>query len=443
MPAATTDLYLLGVFLLLALLPGLAVVAAPWPVVPFLSLAFWLGTWAWGDWLGWSRESLLHTSLLLFVALSALRLPRPMPASRPRAGTLAVLIAACAALLPLAIQRISIEKEAPEHALQARLLVAHDGSPLTRTPLEPGRPFGVPAGLVLLAADVAALAPVPVWRATLLVGLAARGLLALALLFLGRRLKYPNAALAALLTLGLWAGLPLGTMPALELAAAFALMAVALMSRGTTRAPAVAAGACAAAAWIAAAGVALLVLVPGLAWAVWSWTRTTMAPRSTLNARLLAAGFGLLIFAGPGLLRVARVDLGGPARAGLGFAFLLALAVVVMERGVGATPWPRRAAAVAVLVAVGGLGLSMARDSVAPSLNADDFAAMAFLRQHGTPLDAVCVDDPLRAAWLPAVAERPVGITSCRWRYVLQPVASASDASAAFSAGTLQIIELK
>ena len=145
LPPATADLHALGMFLLLALLPGLAVVAAPWPVVPFLSLAFWLGTWAWGDLLGGSRESFLHVALWFFAALSALRLPKPMPVSRPAAGTLAVLLVVFVSLLPFGLQRVGAGGEAAEQTLQTRLLVAHDGWPRTRAPFAPDEPFGVPA----------------------------------------------------------------------------------------------------------------------------------------------------------------------------------------------------------------------------------------------------------------------------------------------------------
>ena len=58
--------------LALWLVPGLALVAAPWPAVPLLSVAFWLCSWGLTDLLGLSREAALRSTLLLFGLLNGL-----------------------------------------------------------------------------------------------------------------------------------------------------------------------------------------------------------------------------------------------------------------------------------------------------------------------------------------------------------------------------------
>ncbi len=56
-------------FVVLLLLPGLLVVRAPWPAVPFLSLSFWALSWGWL--FGASRQRFLHAALLGFLLPSA------------------------------------------------------------------------------------------------------------------------------------------------------------------------------------------------------------------------------------------------------------------------------------------------------------------------------------------------------------------------------------
>src|SRR5689334_14792491 len=79
-------------FAVLLLLPGLLVVRAPWPAVPFLSLSFWALSWGWL--FGASRQRFLHAALLGFLLLAALRLLKPLGLRAPRGATLLVLGAA-------------------------------------------------------------------------------------------------------------------------------------------------------------------------------------------------------------------------------------------------------------------------------------------------------------------------------------------------------------
>src|SRR5260221_732102 len=68
-------------FALLLLLPGLLVVRAPWPAVPFLSLAFWALTWGWL--LGASRQPFLRGAPLALFPLVLLPLFKPPHAPSP------------------------------------------------------------------------------------------------------------------------------------------------------------------------------------------------------------------------------------------------------------------------------------------------------------------------------------------------------------------------
>ena len=91
-----------GLVALLALLlwPGLVVVRSPGPVVPFLSLSFWLLSWWWVP-SGRERSSFLGAALLFFLLISLLRLLKPLPVSRPEARTLGVFVLGLSCLLPL------------------------------------------------------------------------------------------------------------------------------------------------------------------------------------------------------------------------------------------------------------------------------------------------------------------------------------------------------
>jgi hypothetical protein len=57
--------------------PGLLIVRAPWPFVPFMSLSFWLVTWDWLAPSGPGRARFLVVALALFALLSGLRLLKP------------------------------------------------------------------------------------------------------------------------------------------------------------------------------------------------------------------------------------------------------------------------------------------------------------------------------------------------------------------------------
>src|SRR5260221_3244318 len=190
-------------FAVLLLLPGLLVVRAPWPAVPFLSLAFWVLSWGWL--LGASREPFLRGALLAFVLLVLLRLFKPLDARRPGWPTMLVLVAAALPLAAFFLWPVCPGAEMSFHSLGARLLVWRDGLPTTYEPLAPGLPFGAHSpALPALAADVSLLSGLAPAKSLLLVHQAAHGLLPIALYsLLLRRLAAAVAALAAVLTVAL------------------------------------------------------------------------------------------------------------------------------------------------------------------------------------------------------------------------------------------------
>ena len=233
-------------FAALLLLPGLLVVRAPWTAVPFLSAAFWIVSWWWGL----PRLAFLHGALVAFGLLLVLRLVQPEPigrATRPGWPALLVCTAAAARLLPYGAWLVAPGADMSLHSLSALLLVWHDGLPRSYEPLLPIHKFGAyTPGLHALAADVALLSGLPAYRAAFLVSVGAYGLLQVALFAALKRFFSPaTAALAAVIGLGLarvpQAFLGWGANPTV-LALAFVVAAAALLSRGTGRSPAVAAG---------------------------------------------------------------------------------------------------------------------------------------------------------------------------------------------------------
>src|SRR6266540_3974293 len=179
-------------FVVLLLLPGLLVVRAPWPAVPFLSLSFWALSWGWL--FGASRQRFLHAALPGFLLLALLRLLKPLGLRAPRGSTVLVLAAAALPLLAFFCWPLCPGAEMSFHSLGARLLVWRDGLPLTYEPLVSLRPFGAHApALPALAADVSLLSGLAPAKAVLLAHQAAVGLLIVALHAFLVRLAPPGA----------------------------------------------------------------------------------------------------------------------------------------------------------------------------------------------------------------------------------------------------------
>src|SRR3989441_513359 len=194
-------------FVVLLLLPGLLVVRAPWPAVPFLSLSFWALSWGWL--FGASRQRFLHAALLGFLLLALLRLLKPLGLRAPRGSTVLVLAAAALPLLAFFCWPLCPGAEMSFSTVGTRVLVWRDGLPLTYEPLVSLRPFGAHApALPALAADVSLLSGLAPAKAVLLAHQAAVGLLIVALhAFLVRWLTPtvapPVAALGAVLAVAL------------------------------------------------------------------------------------------------------------------------------------------------------------------------------------------------------------------------------------------------
>lgn len=424
----------LAALLCLWLLPGLALVAAPWPAVPLLSVAFWLTSWGLTDLAGLSREAALRSTLLLYGLLVLLRLPRLSPRPRPSVATLAVVLTGLLGLAGAALAPLPQGPDAPRLALAARLLVARDGWPATQMPFWPERDFEAPPGLALLAADVSLVSGAPVTTALLLVGLAARGLLGCACLLAARRLGSPASAwpAVALLPWLLHATLPLATGP-IELALALGLSGWALLARGTSRAPAAAAGLLLAAAVAAEARPGVALVLAATASLALSWYRESQAVRELLAARSAVA----LTFLAAGSLALRH----GAALGLLGKEVVVAIGIVALIGSSVHRQWPRAGALLLLPVALAGAVrvTTAARDS---ELDQDDLAALGWLRSQGSATDRVCVSDPVRAAWLPSLAERrPAGPAErCRYRYVRAP--EVAPGPPAFRAGAVQVVEI-
>lgn len=437
MPPLPQDLLALGLLAALLLLPGLAVVAAPWPVAPFLSLAFWLASWSWLLALGGSRETFVRLALLFFAALAALRLLKPLPWSRLSAASALVLVLGLMALGSFRALPLAAHPQASEQALVARLLVARDGWPATRAPFEPARPFKGVDGLSLVAADVALLTGAPVWRAALIVGLAAPGLLAVASLFVLRRVRpdvpadLPAALVFGLVLLGLR-----GLDPACILSAASAVVGVGLLARGTTRAPAVAAGACLAAAALFNPPVGLTALA--LAGAVVASRGSGGAPTGALRARLVVAVLAWAAFVGPAVSRVdPRGWIQGPVvLTGLALAALAAWLLARAARG-----HPRLCLSAGALLGTGALALGLAHARAAQPLGEPALHALSCLRDKGEPTDTLCASSAALEAWAPSVSDHAVSVATsarpCRFRYG----SGGPERASVCTAGAVQIVE--
>ena len=345
----------LAVLATLLLWPGLLVVRAPWPAVPFLSISFWLLTWWWAP-SGAGRSVFLGAALLFFVLLSAVRLLKPLGVSVPSRGTILVLVLAGACLVPFF--GLEVAPGTSLASVEAMLAVWRDGFPSTYEPLVPIPAFGAHApGLPFLAADLSLVSGLSPHRAVALVSLASAGLLVIAVAFLARRVGRGavggGGALVVAATTLVIATLGGPAPGPAVLAAALGLAAVALLVRGSGRSTAVAAGVFLAAAFTveaAAAGLAALA-----------------AARSPETSRRLLALILALGLAAPRLAGL-RAWIPAEARAALGSV------------GNGSTPAP----------------------------DGDGLRAMTWVRDHTGPLDTVCVRAGGPGWFLPAIAERAV-----------------------------------
>lgn len=401
-----SDLAALAALGALLLLPGAAVARAPWSVVPFLSLAFWLLSW-WAPYGSVGRAVFVEAAFALFLPLALLRLVR---SARPPSATrddAIVVTAAGLRLLPFGLWAVPPGLDAGFQGLRALLAVWRDGVPVTHQPLLSGLPFAAaPPGFALLVADVSLLSGAAVHRATLLVSLLALLLLQLAL-FSWLRAAAPGrpAAVAATVGLAIATGF-LGDGAEPELLAAGLLLSAAALLRGRRGEPsAVAAGMLVAAAAVCAPVLALLGLGVGLTIVA----RVGAVERHRLRLTALAGGIALAIVAGQRGLGLETLTGIGPA--------LRVVAVAALALGlahVWATPhlgrWRLWAPA---LLVVAGLAASFGYYRGASrrvSVTWDRIGSMARLAEISSPLSVVCAPPGGVAAWLPAVAGRAVSV---------------------------------
>lgn len=230
--------------LALLVLPGLVIVRSPSTFVPFLSVGFWLSTWLLP--MGQGRSSFLVGWLFVAGTLVLLRLPRLPARLLPRWPTAVVFLAAAVELVPLLVWAVPPGTDAAFFSVESRLLSGADGIPASDRPLgEVGFVLPTALGVPALAADVSLLSGIPPERAVLIVSLAARGLLTVALYGLARRfLGDPRGAMIALSAAGLSriVLVPASGAESVPLAGALGLAAVTLLLRGEGKAPAVASG---------------------------------------------------------------------------------------------------------------------------------------------------------------------------------------------------------
>lgn len=436
-------------FAVLLLLPGLLVVRAPWTAVPALSLAFWVLSMGWP--LGQSRGRVLGVAVLISFLLALLRLlpkhevppppgwqgpPPPEPPPRPgrpspRLASGPSLVVLAAALVVVGTAGLSQHAPGPDMAFQttaARLMVWHDGMPVTGEPLLPLAPFGAhePA-LATIASDLSSLSGLDPARAVLMVFVGAIALMLLGLFAL-EATWLPAAAVAAISGLALAQGvgwLRLWGSGDAFLCLGFVLGAAALLLGHGSRSSAFAAG--------MLAGAALFAQ-PLLAAAVWVGCGFMLLSRQRANALstgtaggvrraaigrfALATAFGLVL-AGPGLrpavaalsARELTAILTSPA--GRDMARFVGGLVVVLLAAACARPLAagtRRArAGFVVLSATAGavLALTVYAGIAVGQLPAERQRELLRLAVWTQPLDVVCAPAEL-LDWVPAITGRAV-----------------------------------
>jgi len=387
-----------GLLALAALLlwPGLLVVRAPWPFVPFLSFSFWLASWGFLSPAGPGRRRFLLVTLAFSALLSGLRLLKPFEASRPSGPTLLALALALGRLVPFFLWSSAPGLDAGFTSATTLLLVWRDGLPSSHLPLYPILGFGAgDAGLAALAADVSLLAGTAPHRALLLVSLASEGLLILALFELARRF-WPESgavvvALAAAFLLG-WSRV--GGAGGIVLAMALATCGGSLVVGARGRSPRVAAGLLWAGALVLSplmalsGGVAtgLVVVVTG------GW-------RALGRLALPAALAG--VWSGPWLWRITDASRFAAPRP---LTLLLVVVVAPMIVAWGSYRLGPRAFGLVVAIALAATLADWSWRSTQVRVTADDLAAAAWLQRNRRATEVVCVRDEVAAAWLPALA---------------------------------------
>ncbi|HXY38342.1 MAG TPA: hypothetical protein VEQ10_01655, partial [Vicinamibacteria bacterium] len=351
--------------------------------------------------------------------------PRPQPRpgqDPPRLRSGPSLLVAAAALLLLAPAPAWRHAPGPRLAFQTtatRLLLWHDGPPLSAEPLLPLAPFGAHApAMATLAADLSGLSGADPARAVLLVVVTAAGLTLVGLFALcATRLLPWVAAVTALAALAAapwpaWLS-AFGPGEAL-LALVFLLPATALLVGHASRSSAVAAG------LLAAAGALAHPLLALLAGVFSGLVALRRGPGRRAAMRRLALGATVaLLLAAPGLWPLAAALSRGellalasppPLRAlsGLAVALAVVAAVPLLEPRVRRLRSRRLLRALVACLATLLLVLRVHGWIAAGQLPAATLASLAEAASATGPLDAICAPEGVRD-WVPALAARPAG----------------------------------
>jgi hypothetical protein len=434
----------------LLLWPGLLIVRAPWPFVPFLSLSFWLVSWDWLMSSGPGRQRFLIVTLAFSALFSGLRLFKPLEVRRPSWPTLLLVATALARLAPFFWWPAAPGVDSGFATASTTLMVWRDGLPASYLPLFPILGFGVgESGLAAFAADISLLAGIAPRRALLLATLASEGLFLLALFGFARRFWPATwACLGAVVVaaVGFLAVAQANGGAGTLLALAFAVGGASLVLHARGRSARVAAGAL----WAGGAAVSVfLVVAGGLASAA-----TLVAQRGGRGVeRLMIATSIAALLAAPIAWRIG--DAGGLRAWGLvplAIAFLVVTGIpLTADRSSWLEPKVRVIAALCAMAVVATMvdwKLRAARVLV----SADHLAAAAWLRDHSRATDVVCARDEAALAWIPALAGRatsplrlPDSVQPWQWgpplsacRFVWGP----ADPRAAFSQGRVSVARL-
>jgi len=435
---------MLLIALMLALLPGLVVVRAPWTAVAPLSLAFWtLGAW-WPPFASHGRSRIVVAVLAASLLLALLRLvpkhevppppgwqapPEPERPARPGlappplagAPSLVVLGTALALLAPLPLWHHAPGSRLAFQTTTSRLLVWRDGIPASYQPLLPLEPVGAYApALATLAADVSLLTGVDSAKALVAVVAAAAGLLLVGLFALHAIWTPPlAAALGSLVALAVspWPSFlsAWGEGEAL-LALGFLLPAAALLLGHVSRSSAVAA-----AVLLGAGALAQPALATGALALVAAVGFSRRGPVGPAARRLAGSALVALVLAAPGLLPLARAVSAREALAIatasrtqelLPFAFALLLATLAPLAFVQAagrrTSAARAAVAGASVLAALLLVVRVHGWFASGQLSEGTRAALARAARVTTPLESICAGEGERD-FVPALAGRRAG----------------------------------
>jgi hypothetical protein len=237
---------LLAAASVLSLLPGIALVRAPWSTVPAFSLGFWMLSWFAFPGGGSGRTRFVAAAVILFTGLALLRGLQPRLWSRVTAAGWAAAAASLLALAPWLRVPVPAAPDLSFDAAAVRAVTWRDAIPASFEPLVPGQRFPTgDLGFQLLAADLAARGGGAPHRAAYLAQRLGVALLLLAVGYALARVARIASGAAVLAAIGACLALDLvrarlSLRGSADMQAAFLVFAAALLFVRTTRAATVA-----------------------------------------------------------------------------------------------------------------------------------------------------------------------------------------------------------